>query len=313
MNSLIAITCFLISCKSPVPKDVNLGADKMDLTSILYSFDSSLIRLLPDTALEFTNTKEESAYIFQYQKKFDSIFQDVMSKHPKSDSLFSLLINTLRINQYYLSKIDFNRLKKLPKNSDYPIRLLTFLYTPSVIKNDKVERLQLLQGLPKELQNSKSGEQTKEDLEWGNSVTKYHGINLYNLATQIKDTAGSKVLLSKSIKPSKKYMLLKLSTSWCRPCKVQGRQLKYWITKIDTTKFDIIDLSLDKNEEKWQQYVLEENYPWKSFLAFSDFKNPIAIKLDIKGVPMNIVLNNKGEIEIMTPDVAKALLFIDSN
>lgn len=77
-----------------------------------------------------------------------------------------------------------------------------------------------------------------------------------------------KSLKSKDIfLPQKDLFIIDFGASWCGYCILQARELNKNYESIDTTKIQIISISLDKNLDDWLKFEKRENYKWKSYIV----------------------------------------------
>lgn len=94
---------------------------------------------------------------------------------------------------------------------------------------------------------------------------------------------------------NKEIYIVDFGASWCKYCILQAREINNIFSKIDTTKIQIISLSIDKNKEDWLKYVEKENYSWKSYLISNNINNS-GIKSIVSIVPAYFVLDNNRKI-----------------
>lgn len=59
--------------------------------------------------------------------------------------------------------------------------------------------------------------------------------------------------------------VLLFGASWCSPCVENDRLLTQWYDKIDTSKVLFVNISIDKNIEKWRKLLEREQYPFASY------------------------------------------------
>ena len=94
--------------------------------------------------------------------------------------------------------------------------------------------------------------------------------------------------------PKKEIYIIDFGASWCKYCIIQAREMNVNYSKIDTSKIQIISLSIDENKENWLKYEAKEQYNWKSYLLHNISSNPM--KKLIETIPYYIVLDKDKKI-----------------
>lgn len=128
------------------------------------------------------------------------------------------------------------------------------------------------------------------------------GLNLGNKAPEIslKNVKDSLILLS-SIQG--KLVLIDFWASWCGPCRYENPAVVAAYKKYKDVKFKggngftIYSVSLDDNRNKWKSAIEKDGLEWPYHV--SDLKawtNEAAIRYDVKGIPTNVLINEKGII-----------------
>ncbi len=80
----------------------------------------------------------------------------------------------------------------------------------------------------------------------------------------VKDAEGKEVTLA-TLLEDKKYVLIDFWASWCGPCRREIPNLKKLYAAYKDKGFDIISISIDKNEKEWQKALKEEGLEWPNF------------------------------------------------
>lgn len=107
------------------------------------------------------------------------------------------------------------------------------------------------------------------------------------------DTAGGVVRLS-SFKG--KYILVDFWASWCGPCRRENPAIvKAW-QRFHPKGFDILGVSLDNDRDKWLEAIKKDQLPWTHVIDLNGWQNSAARLYGIKGIPMNYLLDKKGNI-----------------
>lgn len=66
---------------------------------------------------------------------------------------------------------------------------------------------------------------------------------------------------------NKDFYVVDFGASWCGYCILEARELNKKYESIDTTKIQIISISVDKEINDWLKFEKRENYKWKSYVV----------------------------------------------
>ncbi len=93
------------------------------------------------------------------------------------------------------------------------------------------------------------------------------------------------------------YVLLDFWAAWCKPCRVENPNLVKTYKKFQDEKFEIFQVSLDRNRSDWVNAIEKDKLD--SWYHVSDLKfwnSRAAQKYNIRSIPANFLLNQQGEI-----------------
>lgn len=90
-----------------------------------------------------------------------------------------------------------------------------------------------------------------------------------------------------------KYVLIDFWASWCRPCRASIPGLKKIYEKHGGKGFEILSVSIDKDEAPWLKAVEKEAMPW---INIRDVKATIADQYHVSAVPTLFVIDSKGNL-----------------
>jgi|GEM_PF-280059 hypothetical protein len=95
---------------------------------------------------------------------------------------------------------------------------------------------------------------------------------------------------------SGKYNLLECWASWCGPCRAEIPHLKH-VHDICGDKFNIIAVSVDKNEAEWEKALAEERPAYLQLRNIPDaYGKRVQNYYGITGIPYTLLLDGEGRI-----------------
>ena len=92
-----------------------------------------------------------------------------------------------------------------------------------------------------------------------------------------------------------KYSLLVLWASWCEPCRKEHPAINLFYEKFKG-KLNIVGISIDGDEAKWHDAVKKDMLEWTQISDLKGNSSDAAIDYEIKAVPTNFLLDEKGNI-----------------
>jgi thiol-disulfide isomerase/thioredoxin len=115
------------------------------------------------------------------------------------------------------------------------------------------------------------------------------GTSIANFSLKDKD---GKPYSAKDIVAGKKYILVDFWASWCGPCRKEIPNLKTAYAEYGPKGFEILSVSIDKDEKAWQKALRQENMQWHNLLD----DDKVSKAFNVKAIPATYLVDSKGVI-----------------
>jgi peroxiredoxin len=241
-----------------------------------------------------SQTQNEFAnYNRQYKNlevKWDTVFNELKEARLKNDTEKINNIYDVQLPKFRKENdsLTFHFIKKFP-GSYVSINLLG--YQTQRITIDSLKYFYAL--LTTTIQQSKKGISIQEFIKKAESL--YIGKKAPNFS--LKDIDGNDVSLNDF---KGKYVFLDFWASYCIPCRNEHPYLKQAFSKYQNKGFTIIEISLDKLEDKnqWMDAIKKDSLSWTQLCDFKALYSDIVNQYDLrgKGIPSSFLINPNGEI-----------------
>ena len=104
---------------------------------------------------------------------------------------------------------------------------------------------------------------------------------------------GRKVDLSKM---KGKVVLVEFWATWCTPCVNKLPTIRKIYDKFYNKGFQVVAISLDRDRKKLETFVNEKNITWPQFFDEKGWKNRLAKKYGIRGIPTLWLVDKQGNL-----------------
>jgi thiol-disulfide isomerase/thioredoxin len=91
-----------------------------------------------------------------------------------------------------------------------------------------------------------------------------------------------------------KYLLIDFWASWCGPCRASIPKVKEVYRKYNDKGFEVLSISIDKDEKAWRKAMLDEGMPWAQTL--SPDMNKTMDQFLFSGIPTLYLVDREGKI-----------------
>ncbi len=141
--------------------------------------------------------------------------------------------------------------------------------------------------LSAELKNTKKGKSISEAFEKlsivdvGVKAPDFEAPNPQGKIVSLKESMG-------------KLTLVEFWASWCGPCRQENPYIVKMYNEFHDKGFNIISISLDKNQDDWVEAIAEDNLRWNHISHLKSWQEPIAILYSVKSIPSTFLLDQNG-------------------
>ena len=207
----------------------------------------------------------------------------------------------------YQKKIEKTELSKEEKNNKIYKK-----YFETVIENPEYPVLALVLKKPKKNQFL-SADQIS-DLMLVAPIKKK--VNIENIKDTLK--IENKTVLSKKLKIGKmlenfnlpnqkgesvsiadfkgKFVLINFWASWYKPSRKKNAELIEIYSKYKNKDFEIVSISIDTFGDNWTKAIEKDGLTWVNLIEIGGWHGKVTNQFEIKGIPLNILLDKDGKI-----------------
>jgi thiol-disulfide isomerase/thioredoxin len=114
-------------------------------------------------------------------------------------------------------------------------------------------------------------------------------------AVNVLDELGVKHELT-SVRDTAKFTLIDFWASWCLPCRESMKVIKKIYPQIDTSRFQIVAISIDKSKSNWLKAVEEDRMPWKNYYDPGGWEGQISKVFNLDYIPQNRIIDTTGRM-----------------
>lgn len=97
------------------------------------------------------------------------------------------------------------------------------------------------------------------------------------------------------------YLFIDFWASWCKPCEERRERLFKAYQKYKRSGFNILSVSLDKDEELWRKALSLHSYGWVEASDLLYWESPVSKVFRVQKIPYGVLINPEGKIEAINP------------
>lgn len=93
-----------------------------------------------------------------------------------------------------------------------------------------------------------------------------------------------------------KVVLIDFWATWCAPCREALPHMKKIVEKFKDEPLLVLSVSLDENEQKWQEFVAKKQMTWPQYRD-GGFTGPMASLFGIRAIPNTFTIDANGVLQ----------------
>lgn len=93
-----------------------------------------------------------------------------------------------------------------------------------------------------------------------------------------------------------KVVLVDFWASWCGPCRKENPNVKAMYEKYKAKGFDILGVSLDREEGAWKKAIEQDGLTWRHISDLQGWKSAHAALYSVSSIPQTLLLDPQGKI-----------------
>lgn len=247
-----------------------------------------------DTTLDFKNLSSLNKYWEIQNKKIYNFSKIIPSSYSEKNKAQFYSDSVILFQQDLYTVLLFKTLRKLKKEAQN-IYAITYniSFSNLVSINDRIE---LFNSFSFEIRNSKDGKKIYNQLLDYSNKLNLLSANKYFSDSYVKGQNGEVYKLSKMFNSNKQLYLFIIGASWCSPCRHENRMLNGIFNLIDTSKIQIIGLSIDDDESKWKLGLKQDACKWSNFLLIGGTNSKLYTDNVKYGIPYNLLYHSNQQL-----------------
>lgn len=213
--------------------------------------------------------------------QFSLLSEGSVESKALEDSL-DLMTPKLKMYNKELEELKYRFITNHPNTYVSAYLLTQFRNRPALTFQKKI-----YEGFSEEIKNSRYAGYIREDIEKRKLVAEGALIPDFSIANNEKEVRLSSM--------KGKYVLLDFWASWCVPCRQEIPELKLYYEKYHPKGFEIVTISIDRQDADWKRALREEEIP-QFYNVRSDLEISKYYENVFRPIPSKILVNRDGII-----------------
>jgi peroxiredoxin len=93
-----------------------------------------------------------------------------------------------------------------------------------------------------------------------------------------------------------RVVLIDFWASWCGPCRKNNPNLVALYEKFKDQGFEILGVSVDKNNSDWKSAIAKDGLSWKQVIDNAGWNSQVTIDYGVEAIPASFLVDKKGTV-----------------
>jgi len=108
-----------------------------------------------------------------------------------------------------------------------------------------------------------------------------------------------------------KFVLIDFWASWCAPCRLGNKKLVKLYSSINSSKIEIIGISLDTDKNKWVKAIEKDKIEFTQLIDPKGFDANTAIVFGVEELPSKFLFNENGILIAINPTELEIINYLN--
>lgn len=108
-----------------------------------------------------------------------------------------------------------------------------------------------------------------------------------------------------------KFVLIDFWASWCAPCRLGNKKLVKLYSSTNSSKIEIIGISLDTDKNKWVKAIEKDKIEFTQLIDPKGFDANTAIVFGVEELPSKFLFNENGILIAINPTEEQIIKYLN--